>query len=135
MELSSLCSEKVSSSGGSIVQDIKNMKAKKTKDFASILAESKAVQEQMEKEKFKFNQECYFDERELKKQRLDVDIKRSENEILIKNLELQAQAEIQEKMFKLQEIKECRMELIRLNKSPAEIKVILSEMFDVSHKI
>jgi uncharacterized protein (DUF169 family) len=50
-------------------------------------------------------------------------------------MELKTQADTQLELFRLQEIKEARMELLKLNKSPAEIKVILSEMFDVSHKI
>jgi uncharacterized membrane-anchored protein len=61
---------------------------------------------------------------------LDNEIKKSENEILIKEMELKAQAELQEKMFNLQAIKDTRMELIKLGKTTAEIKEILAEMFE-----
>jgi hypothetical protein len=130
IELKNSCAETISSAGSNAVQEVKNMKARKQKDFASILTESRAITEQLEKEKFLWTQKCYDDDREFKKQKLDMDLKKSENEILLKDMELKANAEIQEKMFNLQQIKETRMELIKLGKSTAEIKVILAEMFD-----
>jgi DNA-binding CsgD family transcriptional regulator len=124
------CNETISSAGTNAIQEIKNLKAKKQKDFATVLSESRAVSEQLEKDKFSWTQKCYDDEREFKKQRLDADLKKSENEVLMKEMELKANAEIQERMFNLQQIKEARMELIKLGKTSAEIKVILAEMFD-----
>jgi hypothetical protein len=129
-ELRNSCNDTVSSSGGNIVQDVKNMKAKKQKDFATILSESRSISDQLEKEKFLWNQKCYSDDVQFKKQKLDNEIKKSENEILIKEMELKAQAELQEKMFNLQAIKDTRMELIKLGKTTAEIKEILAEMFE-----
>jgi hypothetical protein len=128
-ELKSLCNQTVSSSGSNVVNDIKNMKKNNQNNFASILSQTKAIQEKLDQEKFLWTQKCYAEEQDYKKRRLELDEQKANSEKYLLMYQASTAADLQRELFCRTEIKETRMELLKLGKTPTEIKDILLEMF------
>jgi hypothetical protein len=129
-ELEALCNRTVSSSGSNLVQNIKNLKHGKGKDFATLLGESQEKQSELEERKLKFTMSSHSEDMEYKKRRLEMEVTKMEREHTERLLQFAMNSHLQKDLFRLTEIKETRIELIKMGKSMDEVKEILKQMFD-----